>query len=130
MGGMYSLRGRRGSDALGGTTLNFIRSVPFVLAVAVLSVRHLHFSMEGMVLAVVSGALTSGVGYAIWYAALRGLSSMQAALVQLSVPVLAAAGGIFLLAETATPRLMVSRLLILGGICLAVFGKEQLRRTE
>ena len=127
--GIYSLRGRTESDALGGTTFNFIRSVPLVTVVALIGLSQLHLSREGVVLAAVSGALTSGVGYAIWYAALRGLSTMQAALVQLSVPVLAAAGGILLLSETASTRLIVSSLLILGGICLAVFGKETQRRN-
>ena len=127
--GIYSLRGRSESDALGATTFNFIRSVPLVIVVALIAFSHLHLSREGIVLAAVSGALTSGVGYAIWYAALRGLSSMQAAMVQLSVPLLAAAGGMLLLSEPASTRLIVSGVLILGGICLAVFGKEHQPRN-
>ncbi len=125
--GIYSLRGRSESDALGGTTFNFVRSVPLVTVVALIGFSHLHLSREGIVLAAVSGALTSGVGYVIWYTALRGLSSLQAAMVQLSVPVLAAAGGVLLLSETASTRLIVSGLLILGGICLAVSRKESQR---
>jgi len=127
--GIYSLRGRSESDALAGTTFNFVRSVPLVTVVALIGFSHLHLSREGIVLAAVSGALTSGVGYAIWYAALRGLSSMQAAMVQLSVPLLAAAGGMLLLSEPASTRLIVSGVLILGGICLAVFGKEHQPRN-
>ena len=125
--GIYSLRGRSESDALGGTTFNFVRSVPLVTVVALIGFSHLHLSREGIVLAAVSGAVTSGVGYVIWYAALRGLSSMQAAMVQLSVPLLAAAGGVLLLSEPASTRLIVSGLLILGGICLAVSRKESQR---
>ena len=125
--GIYSLRGRSESDALGGTTFNFVRSVPLVTVVALIGFSHLHLSREGIVLAAVSGAVTSGVGYVIWYTALRGLSSLQAAMVQLSVPVLAAAGGVLLLSETASTRLIVSGLLILGGICLAVSRKESQR---
>ncbi len=127
--GIYSLRGRSESDALAGTTFNFVRSVPLVTVVALIGFSHLHLSREGIVLAAVSGALTSGVGYAIWYAALRGLSSMQAAMVQLSVPLLAAAGGMLLLSEPASTRLIASGVLILGGICLAVFGKEHQPRN-
>jgi drug/metabolite transporter (DMT)-like permease len=73
--------------------------------------------------------VTSGVGYAIWYAALGSLSSMQAAMVQLVVPVLAAAGGTILLSEVVSARLVVAGMLILGGICTAVFGKEKLRNV-
>jgi drug/metabolite transporter (DMT)-like permease len=72
-----------------------------------------------------SGAITSGVGYAIWYTALRSITSMQAAMVQLSVPVLAAAGGVLFLSELVSLRLIVSSLLILGGIFLAIFGKSK-----
>ncbi len=126
--GIYSLRGRRESDALGGTTYNFVRSVPLVLCVAIVGIEHLHLSPRGIVLAAVSGALTSGVGYAIWYAALRGLTAIQAAMVQLFVPVLAAAGGIVFLSEAVSTRLVISGLLILGGIGVAVIGKETLRR--
>jgi drug/metabolite transporter (DMT)-like permease len=78
---------------------------------------------RGVVLAIISGALTSGVGYVIWYAALNYLSSMQAALVQLSVPAIAAAGGVILLAEPVSLRLLTSGMLILGGISLALVQK-------
>jgi len=77
----------------------------------------------GVLLAILSGALTSGVGYVLWYAALDYLSSIQAALVQLSVPAIAAVAGVLLLAEPLSSRLVFAGLLILGGICLAVLGK-------
>jgi drug/metabolite transporter (DMT)-like permease len=127
--GVYSLRGRKEPFALAGTTYNFIRSVPMVLVVTAVSLQDLHLSTNGVVLAILSGAITSGVGYAVWYTALRSITAMQAAMVQLSVPVLAAAGGILLLAESVSLRLIVSGLLILGGIFLAIFGKTKLQRA-
>ena len=125
--GIYSLRGRNESFALAGTTYNFVRSVPLVLVVSAFSLQDLHLTTNGVVLAILSGAITSGVGYAVWYTALQSISSMQAAMLQLSVPVLAAAGGILLLSESISLRLIVSSLLILGGIFLAIFGKTKLR---
>ena len=127
--GIYSLRGRNESFALAGTTYNFVRSVPLVLIVSAFSLQDLHLTTNGVVLAIFSGAITSGVGYAVWYTALQSISSMQAAMVQLSVPVLAAAGGILLLSESISLRLFVSSLLILGGIFLAIFGKTKLRNA-
>jgi drug/metabolite transporter (DMT)-like permease len=125
--GIYSLRGRQERFALAGTTYNFGRSVPMVLVVTALSLQNLHLSTNGVVLAVLSGAMTSGVGYAVWYTALRSISSMQAAMVQLAVPVLAAGGGVLLLSEPVSLRLIVSGMLILGGIFLAIFGKTKLK---
>ncbi len=78
----------------------------------------------GLLLAVLSGALTSGIGYVIWYAALEHLSALQAALVQLSVPAIAAAGGVLLLGEPLSMRLLVSSILVLGGIWLALARKS------
>ncbi len=127
--GIYSLRGRNESFALAGTTYNFVRSVPLVLIVSAFSLQDLHLTTNGVVLAILSGTITSGVGYAVWYTALQSISSMQAAMVQLSVPVLAAAGGILLLSESISLRLFVSSLLILGGIFLALFCKKKLRNA-
>lgn len=125
--GIYSLRGRQEPFALAGTTYNFGRSVPMVLVVTALSLHSLHLSASGVILAILSGAMTSGVGYAVWYTALRSISSMQAAMVQLAVPVLAAGGGVLLLSEAVSLRLIVSGMLILGGIFLAIFGKTKLK---
>ncbi len=124
--GIYSLRGRKEPYALSATTYNFVRSVPLVLVVSALSLKEMHLSTNGIVLAILSGAITSGIGYAIWYTALRSISTMQAAMVQLSVPVLAAAGGVIFLAESVSVRLIFSGLLILGGIFLAIFSKSKL----
>jgi drug/metabolite transporter (DMT)-like permease len=126
--GVYSLKGRGAVDPTLITASNFMRSVPFGLAVSLLMVHAVHLSPIGIVLAVVSGALTSGIGYAVWYAALPGLSATRAATVQLSVPVLAALGGVVLLSEPVSLRLLVSGLLILGGVALTVVAKERSSR--
>lgn len=124
--GIYSLRGRGTDRPLLETTGNFVRSVPLALAVSVMSLRHGHVTPAGAMLAVASGALASGAGYVLWYAALTGFSATRAAMVQLPVPVLAAAGGVVLLAETVTLRLVVATILILGGVSLALAGRERL----
>lgn len=126
--GVYSIRGRREAEPLLATSRNFTRSLLFVAALAAfaaLAPDRTHWSGGGLLLAMLSGALTSGLGYVIWYAALNYLSSMQAALVQLSVPALAAAGGVLLLAEPLSPRLVVCGTLIIGGICVALVRKSR-----
>jgi drug/metabolite transporter (DMT)-like permease len=122
--GIYSLRGRGSRDPLGDTAGNFARSVPMVTVVLLVTALHAHATLRGVALAAASGALASGLGYAVWYAALRGLTAIRAAVVQLSVPVLAAAGGIAFLGERVTLRLVLSAVLILGGVGLAVAGSR------
>jgi drug/metabolite transporter (DMT)-like permease len=121
--GFYTLRGRGSSDPLGDTAGNFIRSAPFVLVISLFNLRNFHLSTNGLLLAGISGAVTSGLGYVLWYAALRGLTTTRAATVQLSVPVLAAWSGIIFLSEEVSFRLLLAGILILGGIGLAVMGK-------
>lgn len=128
--GVYSIRGRRESLPLLATAGNFVRALVFALPLMLVSAGGLyadglHASMPGVVLAIVSGAITSGVGYVLWYAALTFLTSMQAALVQLSVPAIAAAGGVLLLSEPLSPRLLVCGSMILGGICLALVRRSR-----
>jgi drug/metabolite transporter (DMT)-like permease len=122
--GVYSLQGRRGGDAVAANAAGFARAVPLAVGAsglaALLGVTRL--GPVGVLLALASGALASGLGYAVWYAALRGLTATRAAIVQLSVPPLAAAGGVLVLGEDFSPRLAVASLLILGGIALAVLG--------
>jgi drug/metabolite transporter (DMT)-like permease len=124
--GVYSLRGRKAHDPLAQTTTNFVRSIPFVVAVSLATLPSLHIESRGVALAIASGALASGLGYVIWYEALRGLTSTRAAVVQLLVPVLAAIGGVLFLAEAISSRLVLSGVLVLGGIGLALFGRERL----
>jgi drug/metabolite transporter (DMT)-like permease len=118
--GIYSLRGRGVADPLRSTAGNFVRAVPFALAVSIAFLADFHAAPAGVALAVISGAVTSGIGYAIWYAALRGLNATRAATVQLSVPVIAALGGVLLLSEPITFRLLASSAATLGGIALVL----------
>jgi drug/metabolite transporter (DMT)-like permease len=121
--GIYTLRGRDSKAAVLDTAGNFVWAIPFALAVSLVGAQSLSLSNDGMLLAVVSGALASGVGYVIWYAALRGLSAMQASMVQLMVPALAAMGGAMILEEPLTLRLLTSAVLILGGVALGLTGR-------
>lgn len=121
--GVYTLNGRKSRNPLSDTTFNFVRTIPFVVLLGVIVLRQMHFSPEGIILAVVSGAIASGIGYSLWYLALGGLTDMQAAVLQLSVPVIAAAGGVIFVTEPVTLRLMLSALLVLGGILIVILGK-------
>src|SRR5947207_446158 len=123
--GVYSLRGKAASDAIAATAGNFIRAVPFALAVSLALFPWARFDLLGTTYAVLSGAITSGLGYVIWYSALPGLKAAGAATVQLSVPVLAATGGIFLLGEPITLRYALASIAVLGGIVLVVIEKTQ-----
>lgn len=114
--GIYTLLGRGVANPLAQTTTNFVRAAPLAIVVSILAARQIHATPPGVLLAVVSGAVTSGLGYAVWYAALRGLTATQAAILQLAVPVLTAAGGIIFLRESFSLRLAVSALLVIGGI--------------
>ena len=127
--GVYSLRGRGVSNPLLLTTGNFVRSVPLIGLSSLLLLPRVHVEPRGLVLSVASGAVASGLGYVVWYAALRGLTAVRAAVVQLAVPLLAAAGGVVLLNETVTLRLVVSTILVLGGIAMAIVGGARSRMT-
>lgn len=118
--GFYSIRGRGSQNPLANTAGNFIYAVPMILVVLLVSFQKVLISSSGVIYAILSGALASGCGYVIWYAALRGLTTTRAATVQLSVPVIAAWGGVVLLAEHISARLLIAGTLILGGIALAV----------
>ena len=124
MWGAYSLRGR-GSAALAQTTSNFLRAVPLACAVSIAALPYAHVERDGVLYAATSGALTSGLGYVVWYRALRNLNATRAAVVQLAVPVLAAAGGVAFLGERVSLRLVVSSAMVLGGIALALFARER-----
>ncbi|MGN8082761.1 DMT family transporter [Variovorax sp. 22077] len=130
--GVYSLRGRSVADPLAATARNFTRALPLALALslvfAVEAHADVHADAMGLVLAVASGALTSGLGYAVWYAVLGRLGAMRAATVQLSVPLLAAFGGVLFLSEAITPRLAVASIAILGGIALVLGQKARSAR--
>ena len=123
--GIYTLRGKSSADPLADTTGNFVRSVPMIVLAAIPFLARFHLSSRGVLLAMISGAVTSGIGYAVWYAALKHHTATRAAVLQLSVPVIAAAIGVWLLSETADTRLIVAGALILGGIGLTIFGRRR-----
>jgi len=118
--GFYSLLGRDVSDSLEATANNFIYSVPLVIVVSLLFMGEFHGSLNGLLLAAVSGAITSALGYVIWYSALRGLTATRAATVQLSVPAIAAFGGVLLLSEQLTLRLVLASVATLGGVWIVL----------
>jgi drug/metabolite transporter (DMT)-like permease len=125
--GLYSLRGRRADDPLASTRGNFVRATPAALLVSIASWSARHGSTPGVALAALSGAAASGLGYVIWYAALPRLTATRAALVQLCVPVLAAAGGVLFLAESLSLRFAVAASAVLGGVGLATLGRGRER---
>jgi len=122
---VYSLRGRASDRPLLETAGNFVRTVPAALLMVVVAGEAGGWSPAGVALAVASGALASGAGYAIWYAALPALTATRAALVQLLVPVLAAAGGIALLSEALPLRLPIAAAMVLGGVALAISARAR-----
>jgi drug/metabolite transporter (DMT)-like permease len=123
--GAYSLAGLGGVNPLAQTTGNFVRAVPLVSLAGLMFLPRLHVEPRGILLSVASGAITSGLGYVAWYAAVRGLTAMRASVVQLAVPVIAAVGGVLLLSETITLRLLLSSVLVLGGIAMAIVARQR-----
>lgn len=126
--GGYTLRGRGSSAPFQDTAFNFLRTAPFVGILALVTFFNLQASLEGIMLAALSGAVASGLGYTVWYIALGGLSTTESAVVQLLVPVIAAIGGVLFVAEVITLRLMISSVLILGGILSVFSGRAYLRK--
>lgn len=122
--GIYTLRGKGSTNALQVNAYNFLRTLPLAGIMLLFSFKEIQATQEGIVLAILSGAVTSGIGYTIWYMALRGLNAVQASVVQLLVPVIAAAGGVIFLSEIINLRLILAAILILGGIGLVVVAKK------
>lgn len=125
--GVYSLRGKGAADPTGVTAGNFLRGLPLAAALSLALLGRARLDAAGIGYAIASGALTSGLGYAVWYSVLPSLRSTTAATVQLSVPVIAAAGGVLFLGEGLTLRLLLASVAILGGIALVI--REKGRRT-
>jgi drug/metabolite transporter (DMT)-like permease len=125
--GVYSLRGRGVADPLAATAGNFARAAPLALVMSAFFIinARAYANAAGVALAIASGALTSGIGYVIWYAALGKLTAMRAATVQLSVPLIAAFGGVAFLSEAITPRLAAASATILGGIAMVLASKSR-----
>ncbi len=123
--GVYSLRGKGAGDPTLVTAGNFIRSVPIVLVLVVLMSGSLNFDYTGVLYAIGSGAVASGMGYAVWYSVLPALAASSAAIVQLSVPVIAAVGGLLFLSEPLTLRFVVASIATLGGIALVILANQK-----
>jgi drug/metabolite transporter (DMT)-like permease len=122
--GVYSLRGRGAADPLGMTAGNFLRASVLALALSALAWRSASVDVPGLLYAVASGALASGLGYVVWYTALRDLTATRAATVQLSVPVIAALGAVVMLDEPVTLRLALTSAVILGGVALVIVDRR------
>jgi drug/metabolite transporter (DMT)-like permease len=124
--GIYTLRGRGAKRPLAATADNFLRAVPFAgLTLLAIPIVGGHITTEGAVLATTSGAVASGIGYSLWYAVLPQLTATRAAILQLLVPVIAATGGVLLLEEPMTARLVGAAAAIIGGIALAMLGRKR-----
>lgn len=123
--GVYSLRGKTANNATAATAGNFLRAVPLAALTSAIAFTQMRFDSLGLIYAIISGAITSGLGYVIWYSALTGLRATSAATVQLSVPVLAATGGILLLHEPISLRYVIASIAVLGGILLVVIERRR-----
>ena len=123
--GIYSLRGKGAGDPTRVTSGNFLRTVPIALLLSLMMFNNISLDQAGFYYALASGALASGIGYAIWYTALPMLKATSAATVQLSVPVIAALGGVVFLGEAITARLIFASIAILGGIALVILEKKK-----
>jgi len=123
--GVYSLRGRGVADAIAATSGNFVKATPFAVAVALVASSAISLDPAGIGWAIASGAAASGLGYAIWYTALPALAATTAAIVQLTVPVIAAVAAVAFLGEAATWRLALASAAILGGIALVVLTRRR-----
>ena len=128
--GIYTLNGLGSKDPLRDTAYNFARTIPFLILLFLFTMKNISYSLEGILLAAFSGAVTSGIGYTIWYIALRDLTNVQSAVVQLFVPALAAFGGVIFVSEVISLRLILASLFILGGILIVTLGKNYLKRSQ
>lgn len=128
--GVYSLRGKGGGDPTKVTAGNFLRAVPIAVTLSIFMLNGSSLDTTGFWFAVSSGALASGLGYTIWYTALPALKAVNAATVQLSVPVIAALGGIVFLGEALTLRLVFASAAILGGIALVILVRQRANVTQ
>ena len=123
--GIYSIRGKGVSSPIMMTAWNFVRSTPAAVIALFIALSSIHLEKYGVLLALISGVITSGLGYVLWYMALRGLTTTQASAVQLMVPAIAAFGGVVFLAEIVSLRLIFGSILIVGGVALAILNIQK-----
>ena len=128
--GLYSIRGNNSKNPLNETAFNFLRATPFLMLLLFFVAKDINASTKGILLALLSGTITSGIGYTIWYMALKELTSIQASIVQLFVPVLAAIGGVIFVGELISYKLVIASLMILGGIFLLIIGKTRVKTNS
>ena len=131
--GIYSLTGRLNTDALQATAANFILAAPLGLLIGLCPATGPQGTLlgaEGIILAIISGAVTSGLGYALWYRVLPGLASSVAAVAQLTVPVIAMAGGMLFLGESLSLQFILASVLVLGGVAISVLPLQGLTSTS
>ncbi len=126
----YTLLGRSSSSPLRDTYSNFLRTGPLLIVLLPVSLLYGHVALEGVFYAALSGGLASGVGYALWYRALPGLSPVQAGILQLLVPVIAAFGGVVFVSEELGIRLVMASVLILSGILIVIIGRQYFMRRD
>lgn len=124
---LYSIRGKKITDAVASTGGNFILAIPVALIIPLFFYSNLHLDITGLILGVLSGAITSGGAYLLWYSLLPLLKATTASTIQLSVPCLATLGGIILLGETFTLRIMLASVIILSGVGLVIFSDMRKR---
>lgn len=122
--GIYSLRGKGSADPTNATAQNFIRAVPFTIVLSLVMIGKININQQGIWYAIASGALASGIGYALWYAVLPSLKATTAATVQLSVPVITALGGVLFLSESMSMRMIIASTTILSGIALVILERK------
>ena len=127
--GFYSLAGQASKNSLNETANNFLRTLPLIILLSFFSFDQIQLSKQGITLAIFSGAITSGLGYAIWYYAIKELTITNAAIVQLAVPIIAAFGGVIFSNEGISIKLISSSSLVLGGVLLVMIGKNSTSRS-
>ncbi len=123
--GIYSLLGKGATDPLKASAWNFTYSIPLVIIVSLVFIDQVAISQTGIILAIASGALASGCGYVIWYAVLPALKASQAATVQLTVPAIAAIGGVLILSEPLSARLVIASVATLGGVAIVLLQQQK-----
>lgn len=128
--GVYTLKGRDSKNPLSDTTYNFLRTIPLALLLVLIFFDNTNYSASGVIFAMLSGCIASGIGYTVWYMALSKLTSSQAAVLQLLVPILAALGGVVFVSEPITFRLIISGALVLGGVLVVILGKTYISKLE
>jgi len=120
----FTLNGKKSVNPLSDTTYNFLRTLPFLIILALFTFEDFHFTQEGVLLAIASGALTTGIAYAIWYWVMQFISGVQAGVLQVSLPIFAAIGGILFVDEVISLRLFITSVIVIGGIALVMLGNK------